>query len=71
MQTSNHQTLTVVIVALLVVGMVCHTKAMPPPICLDQNVALSAYAQKLCTALKNIAEFSNAMEDYLDAKCKY
>lgn len=43
-------------------------EAMPPPICTDQKLPLSPYAQKLCAALTNIAEFSRAMEEYLDAK---
>ncbi|XP_042223124.1 myosuppressin-like [Homarus americanus] len=43
-------------------------ETMPPPICLSQQVPLSPFAKKLCSALINISEFSRAMEEYLGAQ---
>ncbi|CAL4066603.1 unnamed protein product, partial [Meganyctiphanes norvegica] len=58
------------VLLLMLVGMMCVGvgDAMPPPVCTDQKLPLSPYAQKLCATLTNIAEFSRAMEEYLDAK---
>ena len=42
--------------------------SLPPPACTSPHVQLSPYAQQLCEALISIADFSRAMEDYLDAK---
>jgi len=58
------------VLLLMLVGMMCVGvgDAMPPPVCTNQKLPLSPYAQKLCATLTNIAEFSRAMEEYLDAK---
>nr|XP_053652551.1 myosuppressin-like [Cherax quadricarinatus]AWK57529.1 myosuppressin [Cherax quadricarinatus] len=61
---------SVVLVGVVVALVVCVGvgEAIPPPICLNQQLPLSAYAKKLCVALANISEFSRAMEEYLDAQ---
>ncbi|KAL7643177.1 UNVERIFIED_CONTAM: hypothetical protein RMT77_006467 [Armadillidium vulgare] len=61
--------LTALIVSLILLcTFLKSSEALPPPICSDERIALSPYAQKLCAALSNISEFSRAMEEYLDAK---
>nr|WDS50837.1 myosuppressin-like precursor [Palaemon carinicauda] len=66
--SSSWCTLLVVSFVVLMVMFAGAGEAMPPPICTDQKLPLSPYAQKLCAALNNISEFSRAMEEYLDAK---
>lgn len=59
------------VLLMVLMGVMCVAgmgEAMPPPVCTDQKLPLSPYAQKLCATLTNIAEFSRAMEEYLDAK---
>ena len=61
-------TVNMLIAGLSILLLVAQTSAIPPPICNEQKAALTPYAQKLCSALSNISEFSRAMEEYLDEK---